>query len=117
VVETEQVDVESGARLVDEILQEMPDVDGIACAGDPLAIGIIKELRQRGKRVPEDVQVVGFDDQPLMDALGLTTIRQPMAAFGDWAAQTILSLIESGGAEKPESLVLPLEVIERDTTR
>lgn len=117
VVETEQVDVDSGAALVDEILREMPDVDGVACAGDPLAIGVMQELRRRGKRVPEDVQVIGFDDQPLMDALGLTTIRQPMAKFGDWAARAILALIESGGSEKPESLVLPLEVILRDTTR
>lgn len=116
VIETERVDVDSGAAVVEEILTEMPDVDGVACAGDPLAVGVMQELRRRGKKVPEDVQVIGFDDQPLMDALGLTTIRQPMAKFGDWAAGAILSLIEAGGGTH-ESLVLPLEVIRRDTTR
>lgn len=117
VFETERVAVDSGAAIVAEILSSFPGVDGIACAGDPLAIGVMQELRRRGKKVPGDVQVVGFDDQPLMDALDLTTIRQPMEHFGDWAAQAILSLIESPEAELPESRLLPLEVIERGTTR
>ncbi len=117
VIETESVDVDSGASVVGEILTEMPDVDGIACAGDPLAVGVMQELRRRGKKIPDDVQIIGFDDQPLMDALGLTTIRQPMAKFGDWAAGAILELIAAGGSGTQESLVLPLEVIERDTTR
>ncbi len=117
VFETERVDVDSGAAIVDEVLAAFPDVDGIACAGDPLAVGVMQELRRRGTRVPEDVQVIGFDDQPLMDALGLTTIRQPMLRFGEWAAEAILKMIASPEGQAPESLVLPLEVEERGTTR
>ncbi len=117
VIETEEVNVESGVAVVDEILRGMPDVDGIACAGDPLAVGVIQELKKRGKKIPDDIQVVGFDDQPLMDAVGLTTIRQPMAEFGSWAAETILSLIEAGGSGEKESKVLPLVVVERESTR
>jgi len=117
VFETERVDVESGANIVGEILDKLPNVDGIACAADTLAIGVMQELKRRGKQVPAQVQVIGFDDQPLMDALGLTTIHQPMQQFGAWAAESILAMIKNGNAERPESVVVPLEVKLRDTTR
>jgi DNA-binding LacI/PurR family transcriptional regulator len=116
VLETESVDVESGRALALEALKQMPDVDGFACAGDMLAVGVLAALKERGRRVPEDVQVIGFDDQPLMDVLGLTTIRQPMQDFGAWAGDAILDLIKQAG-QQPESRVLPLEVVERSTTR
>ena len=118
VFEEDLVDVESGAAVVHKILKEFPEVDGIACAGDPLAAGVMQELRRIGKKVPEDIQVIGFDDQPLMDALGLTTIRQPMTAFGQWAADSILTLISpKEGSAEPVSTVLPLEIVERSTTQ
>jgi len=116
VFETENVDVASGARIAEEILESFPEVDGVACVGDPLAIGATKTLREHGRRVPQDVQVMGFDDQPLMAALGLTTIRQPMEELGTWAADTIVRLISTPNGGPPQDLILPLEVIERDTT-
>lgn len=117
VFETECVDVQSGSKIAEEILATFPEVDGIACAGDPLAIGVMQTLRKHGRRVPEDVQVMGFDDQPLMDVLGLTTIRQPMEQFGRWAAEAIVVMIQTPACPPPSSAVLPLQVIERETTR
>ncbi len=117
IIETERVDVDSGASVVAEILDKLPNVDGIACAADTLAIGVMQELRRRGSKIPEEIQVIGFDDQPLMDALGLSTIHQPMQQFGTWAAQSILDMIKNGNAERPESVVVPLEVKVRETTR
>ncbi len=117
VFETEKVDYESGVQIVDAVLAELPDVDGIACAGDPLAVGVMQELRRRGIKIPEQIQVIGFDDQPLMDALGLTTIRQPMEQFGAWAATAILEMIADPTAPPPDTTVVPLQVIERLTTR
>ncbi len=117
ILETESVDVDSGVALVSELLERMPQVDGIACAADTLAIGVMQELRKRGTAIPDQVQIIGFDDQPLMDALGLTTIHQPMQQFGTWAAESILEMIKSGNAGRPESVVVPLEVKVRETTR
>lgn len=117
VFETENADIPSGAALVPEILESFPDVDGIACAGDMLAVGVLQELGNQSKRVPEDIQLIGFDDQPLMDVLGLTTIRQPMLEFGSWAGSAIVELIKQPGDFQPETTVLPLEVIARKTTR
>ena len=91
-------------------------LDGISTVNDLLAIGVVEELRARGRRVPEDVQVAGFDDQPLMDVFGLSTVRQPMLAFGSWAARAIQSLIEDPRAPVA-SEELSLSFIHRTTTR
>ncbi len=116
VLTTPLTDIASGAELVKELLQSFPEVDGIACAGDQLAVGALQELRRQNKKVPEEIQVIGFDDQPMMDVLGLTTVHQPMLEFGNWAAETMLAQLKSAG-EPPKSLVLPLEVKLRATTQ
>ncbi|MCH2108549.1 MAG: LacI family transcriptional regulator [Polyangiaceae bacterium] len=116
VIETELTDHASGAEVTKQLLESFPELNGIACAGDQLAVGALQELRRQGVSVPDQVQVIGFDDQPLMDVLGLTTVRQPMEKFGDWAADRILELIKNP-TERPESLVVPLELIDRATTK
>ncbi len=91
-------------------------IDGIVCVNDLLAIGVLDYLREAGRAVPQDIQVIGFDDQPLMDHLGLTTVRQPMDDFGAWAAEALVQiLIERSGL--PPSETLPLTLIPRATTR
>lgn len=116
VFETETVDIERGEEVLEQLLAEFPEVDGIACAGDTLAVGVLQGLRKRGRRVPEDVQVLGFDDQPMMDVLGISTIHQPMAEFGHWAAEAVIELIKNPGAPKPPSVLLDLQLIPRETT-
>ena len=107
---------ESGRGVVTTLLDAHPQLDGIVCVNDLLAVGVLEELRARGRRVPEDVQVIGFDDQPLMDFLGLTTVRQPMAAFGEWAARSIAHMI-SDPTTAIDNVQLGLSLIPRSTTR
>jgi DNA-binding LacI/PurR family transcriptional regulator len=107
---------ESGRGVVTTLLDAHPHLDGIVCVNDLLAVGVLEELRARGRRVPEDVQVIGFDDQPLMDFLGLTTVRQPMAAFGEWAARSIAHMI-SDPTTAVDNVQLGLSLISRSTTR
>jgi DNA-binding LacI/PurR family transcriptional regulator len=107
---------ESGRGVVTTLLDAHPHLDGIVCVNDLLAVGVLEELRARGRRVPEDVQVIGFDDQPLMDFLGLTTVRQPMAAFGEWAARSIAHMI-SDPTTVVDNVQLGLSLISRSTTR
>jgi DNA-binding LacI/PurR family transcriptional regulator len=116
VARAETVTREAGRAVAAALLDGHPDLDGIATVNDLLSIGVMEELRARGRRIPDDVQVTGFDDQPLMDVLGLSTVRQPMLAFGEWGARAIQSLITS-----PRTAVasarLPLSFIARATTR
>jgi DNA-binding LacI/PurR family transcriptional regulator len=72
----------------------------IFAVSDTLAIGVLSALRRLGKRVPEDVAVVGFDDISLAAqvAPGLSTVAQPMRELGATAAQLLLRRLAAPSA-------------------
>jgi DNA-binding LacI/PurR family transcriptional regulator len=107
---------DAARAAVRELLHADPAIDGLVCVNDQLAVGALEELAALGRRVPDEVQVMGFDDQPLMDALGLSTIRQPMVMFGSWAAQAIIRRVNQPTADIP-SAELALTLVSRRTTR
>jgi LacI family repressor for deo operon, udp, cdd, tsx, nupC, and nupG len=76
------------------LAQEIPPT-ALFAVSDTLAIGAIKAFRRAGRRVPEDLAVVGFDDIPLSEAFepALTTITQPMFELGVAAAELLLERI------------------------
>lgn len=108
--------VDEGRAALARLLERDPRIDGVACASDLPAVGVVVEARERRLRVPQDLQVVGYDDQPLMDVFGLSTVHQPLTAFGDWALASIRRL-----AADPTAVIastrLKLTVVERATTR
>lgn len=87
--------------------------DAIFAADDASAIGALTALRKAGRRVPEDVALVGFDDAPLSRHLSppLTTVRAPITEAGMAAAARLIQLINTGTAEPITKL--PTEVIIR----
>ena len=76
-------------------------LDGLFLAGDVMAAGAMRELREVGLRVPEDVAVIGFDDADFAGLLEppLTTVRQPAAAMGAAAARLLLHSYDLESAE------------------
>lgn len=91
---------------------ELPDA--IVCANDPLAVGVIAELKRHGISVPADVAVVGFDDILLAEysVPPLTTVRQPIRELGALAATRLLERIADPG--RPISVeTLPTTVVIR----
>jgi DNA-binding LacI/PurR family transcriptional regulator len=72
------------------------------------------EVRRQGWRVPGDLAVVGFDNQPIAQVLDLTTIEHPGRRMGEHAFQLLLSRIEKETSE-PERIQLPYRLIERGT--
>ena len=86
---------------------------------DISAIGAIQALRESGRRVPEDVSVIGFDDiqSAAYQNPGLTTVRQPLRQMGVIAAETLLSSINSPRqTEYPAEIVVKPELIIRGST-
>lgn len=75
---------EGGAAAMRRVLQAVPDVDAVFAASDLMAAGALSVLRSAGRRVPEDVAVVGFDDSPLAVTTDppLTSVRQPVEEMG-----------------------------------
>jgi DNA-binding LacI/PurR family transcriptional regulator len=86
---------------------------------DISAIGAIRALRESGRRVPDDVSVVGFDDiqAAAYQNPALTTVRQPLRRMGELAAQTLTSRVESGPtAPHARTIHVDPELIVRETT-
>lgn len=85
---------------------------------DAMAFGFASELNRHGVRVPEDVSIVGFDDIDISAHFipPLTTIRQPRTNIGETAARLLLRMIDPVPDARPDPVVLPVELVVRDST-
>ncbi len=92
-------------------------VDAVFCANDKMAIGAMRALKQAGRRIPDDVAIVGFDDSPLaaLTDPGLTSVRQNVEALGSTAAEGLIALIE-GREQAPYHTVIPVELVVRGSS-
>ena len=83
-----------------------------------MAYGALREIRDAGLRVPEDIAVIGFDDQPLSELLDLSTVRQPVADQALAVTTRLLALIAETDDEpaRDPAVVLPTELIIRGST-
>ncbi len=88
----------------------------IFAGNDRQAIGVYHALHQLGKRVPDDISVIGFDDLPYTKIMNppLTTVRAPRLELGRTAANMLLRLIDREELEMPR-VVLPTQFIERQS--
>lgn len=91
--------------------------DGIFVSGDVMAAEFIHYAEILGVRIPEDVQVVGFDDTYVSELTNpsITTIHQPVREMAQNAAEMLVRAIEE--KETPSSMVLPVSLIRRESTR
>ena len=103
-----------GQRAMEELLGRVPDLDGVFVASDPMAVGVLRALRAAGRRVPEDVAVVGFDDAALAGTCDppLTTVAQPLAEMTPLLTELLLRQID-GVAAPAESRVCPTHLVRR----
>src|SRR6202012_4942445 len=104
----------AGRRARRRLLAEVPDLDGVFAGNDLMAQGALVTLAEQGRRVPEDVAVVGFDDSSVALACHppLTTVRQPVEEMAAELARLLLGRIEDPGQE-PTSVVFDPELILR----
>jgi LacI family transcriptional regulator, repressor for deo operon, udp, cdd, tsx, nupC, and nupG len=112
------LDYDAGAKAAAELTQvpkaEAPDA--IFAVSDTLAVGVINGLRGVGRRVPDDVAVVGFDDIALAARIDppLTTIAQPMRELGETAARLLLRRFADPRASVP-GVLLPHRLVVRES--
>ncbi len=103
----------SGAMEMRRLLEREPDLDGVFVASDLMALGAVSMLRQEGRRVPQDVAVVGFDDS--VPALNcdppLTTIRQPVEEMAAEMARLLMRQIDTGERPLPSVVFHPALVV------
>ncbi|MDY0148937.1 MAG: LacI family DNA-binding transcriptional regulator [Kiritimatiellia bacterium] len=92
------VRVRSGGLATKKLLEQRPTVDAIVYGSDTLAAGGMRMLRDLGKRVPEDMAVIGFDDEEFDVTLDppLSTVRQPVRRMAATGLQLLFESIDKG---------------------
>ncbi|GGT32542.1 LacI family transcriptional regulator [Streptomyces kurssanovii] len=107
---------ESGRHAMAELLRLHPDLDAVFAASDVMAAGALHTLRAAGRRVPDDVAVIGFDDSPLAQHTDpqLTTVRQPVEEMGRTMVGVLLDQMAAPGAAW-RNVVVRTELVRRDT--
>jgi DNA-binding LacI/PurR family transcriptional regulator len=105
---------ESGADAMRDLLEREPSVDGVFCANDLMAVGALGALRDAGRRVPEDVSVVGFEDAPiaLSSHPPLTTVHQSPEQMGREMVALLLETMAAPEQDRPGRM-LPTRLVVR----
>jgi LacI family gluconate utilization system Gnt-I transcriptional repressor len=99
------------------LLARAPDVDAAFCANDLLACALLQVAARIGRRVPDDLAVVGLGDFDLAVIAdpALTTIRVPGYRMGRMAGESLLAQLEGGGGEAGRRIDLGFEIVRRET--
>jgi LacI family transcriptional regulator len=107
-------DEESGERAVGELLDAGVELTALFVASDTVCYGVLRAVRRRGLKVPDDLAVVGFDDIPTSRYVfpSLTTVRLPAFGLGWAVADLLIRLINRQEVEEPQ-VVLDTELIVR----
>ena len=99
-------------------LAEQPDCTAVFAANDQMALGVLRALHERGRSVPDEISVVGFDDIP--DAAyfipPLTTIHQDFAEVGRRSAEEVLRQVRGHAIPRPGTGIVPTRLVVRNST-
>jgi DNA-binding LacI/PurR family transcriptional regulator len=104
----------AGRESARVLIKREPDLDGLFVASDLMAMAAMAALREAGRRIPDDVAVVGFDDSTaaVMAEPALTTMHQPFEQSGAEAVRILHDLIV-GAATEPQHVLVPTRLIRR----
>ena len=113
-----EYDYESGRKAAIELFDNHEDIDGIFTGNDLIAYAVVKEAFERNIKIPDDLQLVGYDDIMFSELLtpGLTTIAQPIDTLGKLAVDVIVDIINDKKYINKD-IVLPVKLVNRDTTK
>ena len=112
-----------GYEALELLLAAEPGITGVLCFADTLAHGVMLAAQNRGMSLPQDLSILGFDDNPLASRLrpALTTVRQDVQAKGRLAAGALVRLVEAARLDDGEippatQILLPTELVVREST-
>jgi DNA-binding LacI/PurR family transcriptional regulator len=107
-------EIESAANSTHSLISRGRSFDGVVCASDLIAIGVIRALHEQGRSVPEDVSVIGYDDIHFARYIDppLTTIGQDLILAG---RLLVMKLLNATGPDDIRSERLPTELIQRES--
>lgn len=105
-------------EIANKILDEHPDIDGVFATNDLFAAAFINEARKRGKRIPEDIKIIGYDGTEASRSLlpDLTTIKQPIELIAKTSVDILIEKIEGNFKNTESKIALPISLLEGRTT-
>lgn len=100
-----------------QLLEKHPEITAIFSASDVMAIGVIEAIKKLGKKVPQDISVVGFDDIPVAPYIngGITTISQSPYDMGKYGGEALVSMIEE--KKNTKHIIVPYHFVSRNTVK
>lgn len=118
IYETTSFNVNEVETISDEFFEHYQDVDTVIASNDYLALKIMQKAQQKGIKIPEELQIIGYDGIPFSEMTfpKLTTIKQPVYAIGETAAQLMMDIL-AGKQTKVKELLLPVELQKGESLR
>jgi LacI family transcriptional regulator len=118
VFETETFQVDKAEETAQKLFNTLKSFDSVIASNDVFALAVMKEAIKRKKRIPEDIQIIGYDDMLFSRLMypGLTTIAQPAYEVGFKGAKMLVDLIEKKAMINKKVKLEP-ELISRDSLR
>jgi LacI family transcriptional regulator/LacI family repressor for deo operon, udp, cdd, tsx, nupC, and nupG len=105
----------AGAAALEALLALPERPTAIVAGSEAQAIGVLGATREMGRRVPDDLCLVGYNETPVTRDLGLTTVQLPLRELGRVGTETLLTALAEPGLP-PEALRLPTELVVRRTS-
>jgi LacI family transcriptional regulator len=107
----------SGCDAMEILLQRAPDTTAVFATSDEMAAGVLTVAAKHGIRVPEQLSVIGFDNLKLAEMVTppLTTVEQPLIKMGEYAAEKLITMIETG--KMIDSSIMPHRIVERQSVK
>lgn len=116
--QTDTYQFDSAEKTAQHFLDQFPHADSVIASNDVYALAVMKEAIKRGIRIPEELQIIGYDDMPFAALMfpGLSTIAQPAYEIGYQAADLLCRHIENKIILK-KRIQLPVTLIIRESLR
>jgi len=109
-----------GVNAIKKLLQNETKPDAVFCANDTTALSVIMYLKEQGIKVPEDIAIVGYSNEPFSEVVSpsISTIKQPGFEIGQKAAELIIGQIVSKAKNTIfETITMPTQLIVRESSR
>jgi len=110
---------EQNLKVAQEIIEMNPRPDGVFCMIDPLAVDVLTHWKSLGIRIPEDIALAGFTNNPTSAVVEppLTTVSQPGYEMGKLAVSHLLDQLDGIASDDPISIVLETTLVPRKSTK
>ena len=109
---------EEGTAAIQDLLKNNPKIDAVFCANDTTALSTIIYLKERGIKVPENILVVGFSNEPFSEVVtpSISTVQQPGFLMGQKAAALLIEQLSANQKSEYQTIVMPTDLIIRESS-